>query len=136
MIVDTSALVAVFRREDGFGPILNAMLTERAKMPTPAFVEFGRVTAMEGNTPHPQALALLSQLTAGDFQLEPFTAADADLTMAANERYGTGNGRGGPLNMLDLMVYGMAKRLDEPLLCTGRDFLSTDVAVHPASRRW
>jgi ribonuclease VapC len=36
--------------------------------------------------------------------------------------------------MLDLMVYGMAKTMSLPILCTGKDFSVTDAAVHPASR--
>ncbi len=59
---------------------------------------------------------------------------DAHLAEAANEAHGTGNHRGGTLNLLDLMVYGMAKRTGRPILCTGRDFAATGIAIHPASR--
>jgi len=136
LIVDTSALVAVFRREEAFMPILDALLTENGFLPAPALVEFCRVTSAAGNLAHPDASAMLDQLFAAKLRAEPFTSTDADLAVAANERYGTGNGRGGKLNMLDLMVYGMAKRLGGPLLCTGHDFASTDIALHSASRRW
>jgi ribonuclease VapC len=38
------------------------------------------------------------------------------------------------LNLLDLMVYAVAKERGMPLLCTGNDFATTDLAIHPASR--
>ena len=47
-----------------------------------------------------------------------------------------GNSKGGKLNLLDLMVYAVAKRTGRPILCTGRDFASADADIHPASRQW
>ncbi len=61
-------------------------------------------------------------------------ARHATIAAEAQRRYGKGNGQGGKLNLLDLMVYAVAKQRDEPLLFTGRDFTTTDVEVHPASR--
>jgi ribonuclease VapC len=46
------------------------------------------------------------------------------------------NGRGGRLNLLDLMVYAAARRTGLPILCTGADFAASGAAVHPASRGW
>lgn len=60
-----------------------------------------------------------------------------DVALAAivgNERYGSGNGSGGLLNLLDLMVYGAAIETGLPILCTGNDFAATDAMIHPASR--
>jgi ribonuclease VapC len=136
LIVDTSALVAILRREEQFERMLDTLLTERAALPTPVLVEFRRVTSIAGNEPHAGATALLARLTADNLQLESFTPEDAGLAAAANPLFGTGNGRGGRLNMLDLMVYAVAKRMDLPVLCTGRDFAATDISLHPASRLW
>ena len=61
-------------------------------------------------------------------------AVIARIAAGSHARYGKGNGRGGLLNILDLMVYATAKDRGLSLLFTGRDFISTDVAVHPASR--
>jgi ribonuclease VapC len=63
-----------------------------------------------------------------------FDRDHAEITATARELYGRGNGRGGRLNFGDLMVYAIAKSRAEPLLCTGRDFASTDREIHPASR--
>lgn len=136
MIVDTSALVAILREEEGRESLRDALLVEGGLIPSPVLVELRRVTARSGNRLHPDASELLVSLQAERTTIEPFTAEDADLASAANAQYGTGNGRGGRLNMLDLMVYGMARRMERPILCTGKDFAATDIAIHPASRGW
>ena len=58
----------------------------------------------------------------------------AEIASQANARYGSGNGQGGPLNLLDLMVFAVARERGEPLLCTGKDFAATDLTLHAASR--
>jgi len=116
--------------------MLDAMLTSGGLIPAPVMVEFRRVTAGPGNVMHPEASLLLDQLWDAGLSIEPFTAEDAQIASLANERYGTGNRRGGRLNMLDLMVYAMARRTGRPILCTGTDFQSTDAAIHEASRTW
>lgn len=134
MIVDTSALVAVARRENGHEPLLQALVRESGLIATPVVTEFRVVTSGQGNAADPDAEAILAELLKGWMRLEPYTSEDAEHAFAAVERYGRGNGRGGKLNLLDLMVYGMARRTRRPILCTGRDFAATDAAIHPASR--
>lgn len=134
MIVDTSALVAIVKVEAGSEALLDAVAWEAGLVPSPVLVEFERVTAMSDNQPSPEAGAILETLLARQLRVEPFNEADARSAAAANEAWGSGNGRGGPLNMLDLMVYAVAKRTGRPILCTGRDFAATDAAIHPASR--
>lgn len=132
LIVDTSALVAIAKGERGADRLLATLVDEAAGVPAPALVEFHRVMAAAGNRPDPNALALLNELHP---RILPFEADAAAASVAANEIYGSGNGRGGPLNLLDLMVYGTAKALNLPILCTGKDFAATDAILHPASRR-
>jgi ribonuclease VapC len=134
MIVDTSALVAVVRRERGFEAIRVALLSEAGIIPTPVLVELHRVMAGPGNVPDPQIERFVDVLVRGKIAIEPLSVDAARAAVDANARYGTGNGRGGPLNMLDLMVYGAAATSGRPILCTGRDFAATDAAIHPASR--
>lgn len=136
MIVDTSALVAVSFREAGRQAILEALLEEAGIVPSPVLVEFRLVTSLEGNAPDPHAELLLAEVLSSNLSVEAFTPADAEEAFAAIERHGRGNGRGGKLNMLDLMVYGMAKRTGRPILCTGTDYAGTDIPIHPASRPW
>jgi ribonuclease VapC len=136
LIVDTSALVAVIRNEDGAEQIIAALSrdTINAHIPAPVLLELQRVVSGVGNRPHPNALALIDWLDKEGAQILPFSKAMANEAVAANERFGSGNGKGGPLNLLDLMVYSVAMTLDMPILCTGKDFVRTDAKIHPASR--
>lgn len=134
MIVDTSALVAIGRKERHFESLLEALLDGPAIVPAPVLVEFYRVVTRRGALPSDRADAFMSDLISGAVMLEAFTPEDARLAAAANTAYGRGNGRGGTLNLLDLMLYAMARRMGRPILCTGGDFAPTDAAVHPASR--
>jgi ribonuclease VapC len=134
VIVDTSALVAVVQKEHGFEVLKRALTIEAGLVPAPVTVEFNLVTSIGQNDPEPEAQAFLKALLSHRQAIASFTDEDAALSAEAHRLYGRGNGRGGKLNMLDVMVYCMAKRLARPILCTGRDFAATDAAIHPASR--
>ena len=132
MIVDTSALVAVMIGEDGAGRLLDAIESEPALLPSPARVEFLRVASGARLQLGSIAADLLAEWEAGGLTTIPFDAEHAKIAATANERYG--KGMGGTLNLLDLMVYAVAKERGEPLLCTGKDFAATDLELHGASR--
>lgn len=136
MIVDTSALVAIAWGEEGSEPLEEALVRDAAIIPAPVVVEFALVTSIAANEPNPHAQQLIARLISGGILIEPFANEDAALSVEAHRLHGRGNGSGGRLNMLDVMVYCMAKRLGRPILCTGRDFASTDAELHPASRAW
>jgi ribonuclease VapC len=136
VIVDTSALVAVLRREAGHAPLLDALVREDSLIPAPVLIELARVAAGPGNAPDPRAEALVTALLDGRAAVLPFDAEAARLAVAANPECGRGNGRGGPLNILDLMVLGCARAARRPILCTGRDFAAAGAELHPASRPW
>jgi ribonuclease VapC len=135
VIVDTSALIAVLQTEPGHERIEHALLQEHGLLPAPALLEYRRVTSVSGNRRRPAADRLLEVL-APTLSVVAFTAEDALLAVEANEKYGSGNGSGGALNLLDLMVYGAARARSMPILCTGKDFAATDANLHPASRTW
>ena len=105
-----------------------------ALIPTPVLFEYHRVTSLKANVPNPVALELQAKLLSLGVRLLPFDAAMAMQAADMNARYGSGNERGGLLNLLDLMVIAAAKAFDLPILCTGKDFASTDARIHPASR--
>ncbi|MEY2884587.1 MAG: hypothetical protein RL490_2311, partial [Pseudomonadota bacterium] len=130
-----SALVAAAWEEAGHAPIKAALLTGVGVIPAPVLVEFRRVTALSGNRPDPLVDAFLDVLQIAGVTVVPFDAAAAAAAVLANPQHGSGNGLGGPLNLLDLMVYGTAKSMNLPILCTGKDFAATDAVLHPASRR-
>jgi ribonuclease VapC len=134
VIVDTSALIAIAADEEG-SDLLKDAIECGGRVPAPALVEFTRVVTARGSREAAAHHAVARQLLVR-LQVEPFTGEDAMLAGAANAQFGVGNGRGGTLNLLDLMIYSTAKRLGAPILCTGRDFAATDAAIHPASRIW
>lgn len=134
MIVDTSALVAVLWREAGHKELLDALLSGPSLLPAPVRVELERVIGGTRSDASADADALLAELGEVGLTVLPFNADHARVAAAANIEHGTGNGRGGTLNLLDLMVYACAKVERRPILCTGRDFAATDAAIHSASR--
>jgi ribonuclease VapC len=136
LIVDTSALVAIAKLEEGARALADALSSGSRLIPAPVVTEFNLVTSSTGNQAEPEAQLLISRLRQSGCQVTAYSEEDADVSVDAHRLYGRGNGRGGKLNMLDIMVYCVAKRLDRPILCTGRDFASTDARIHPASRGW
>jgi ribonuclease VapC len=132
VIVDTSALVAILKSEAGHGALLDAIGREGGSLPAPAMLEYDRVTRVTPNAG--KALELLDLCAQRGLAIVAFTADHARIAADGNGRYGKGNGTGGRLNILDLMVYAVARERGEPLLCTGRDFATTDLVLHAASR--
>ena len=123
-------------KEEHYSTILGSLLDEPGLIPAPALVEFRRVVWRRDQPIRAAGEALLQELLAGGMKIEGFRPEDARAAKRADERYGSGNGQGGKLNLLDVMVYAVAKRLELPILCTGKDFAATDADIHPASRRW
>jgi len=134
VIVDTSALIAVLTGEDGAAALIQALGVESGVIPAPVVLKFLRVARGDRIGLASQAEALLDRLDRYGHTTAAFTAEHSALAAEAEKRYGKGNGRGGFLNLLDLMVYAVAKERDEPLLCTGKDFATTDLELHAASR--
>jgi ribonuclease VapC len=131
MIVDTSALIAIFKRGPGYEPMRDAIGLEGGNLPAPALLEYMMVT---GTARFAEANFLMDAFREQGLVTQHFTAEHAAIAAEANLRFGKGNGRGGVLNLLDLMVYAVAKDYSEPLLCTGKDFATTDIELHAASR--
>lgn len=134
MIVDTSALVAIATGEPGWEQLRSAIKSSRSVIPASALTEFHLVVAGRNRVYPGVGEALIDEMAANGVEIAAFEKRHADITAIARDDYGKGNGRGGTLNFGDLMVYAVAKQQGEPLLCTGRDFASTDLAIHPASR--
>ena len=133
IVVDTSALFAVLMREDGYEALREILLGDSIVVPAVVIVELSRVALRRGVADETTA-RFFQQLWRGQHRIEPLNAEIALIAHEANRRFGSGNGTGGLLNLLDLIVYATAKALDLPILCTGKAFTSTDAKIHPASR--
>ena len=135
MIIDSSALVAIILCEPHSTHLRDAIFSAKsAAIPAPAMTEIQLVIGGRGQQYLAAATALFEVLLAKGMEVIAFDQRHTDITAIAREAYGKGNGTGGKLNFGDLMVYAVAKQRGEPLLCTGKDFASTDLEIHPASR--
>lgn len=136
MIVDTSALIAILTQEPDWENLRAAIADEPARLPAPAMLEYLRVASGERLELGDNARALLEECEAIGLEVIAFTAQHAKLAAQASSVYGKGLRNGGTLNLLDLMVYAVAKERGETLLCTGKDFAATDLELHAASRSY
>jgi ribonuclease VapC len=124
IVVDTSALVAIFKAEEGSEALAHA-LSEATLVVLPAscLVE----------------AALLSQVGRGffawveeamkdsRFEIGAISAPVAEIAAKAARTYGKGSGHPAQLNFGDCLSYAIAEFRDLPLLFAGRDFSKTPI---------
>lgn len=126
MVVDTSAIVAIFFRESEAPRFLQAIETaERPLMSAANFVEAG-IVLVGRSVPEARKL-FLEFIRDGNIEIEPVTAEQASIAIDAFARYGKGRHRAG-LNLGDCFAYALAKSTGRPLLYKGTDFSHTDIA--------
>ena len=126
MIVDTSALVAVVVREDGYEAILDKLDQPDvgAGMGTPTVAELGIVlSARLGTNARSIAADLLDHFEIAEV---PFGEAHWRAAIDAFWRYGRGR-HPARLNFGDCLTYAVAHLAGEPLLYVGDDFSATDL---------
>jgi ribonuclease VapC len=136
VIIDTSVIVAVIRREpeaDVFGDWITRASVRR--MSAASYVEVSAVIDGQRNPQISAALDLLIKEMRID--IAPFTAIQAAIAREAYRRFGRGSGHPARLNMGDCFAYALARDLGEPLLFKGSDFALTDIEllVEPVKSR-
>ena len=124
MIVDTSALIAILRKEEGYQSFIETLLkTDRVRISAATLLE-SRMVANRDN-----GLSELAELLVIlDAEIIAVDQAQADLAFQGFLRYGKGQHPAG-LNFGDCFSYALAKAHDEPLLFKGDDFSRTDIAA-------
>lgn len=135
IVVDTSALIAVILEEPQHQAIRDVLERDVCAVPSPVIVEFASVssgTRLDLSTIGDRFIGRLLQ--ENRFRVADFDLESAKAARSALPKYGKGRRNRAQLNIVDLMVYGIAKRLEAPILCTGQDFAETDALIHPASR--
>ena len=135
IVVDTSALIAVMLEEPRHQTIRDVLERDVCAVPSPVIVEFASVSSgmrLDLSMVGDRFIGRL--LKEARFQVADFDLDAANAARSALPVYGKGRKNRAQLNIVDLMVYGIARRLDAPILCTGRDFAETDALIHPASR--
>jgi ribonuclease VapC len=127
MVIDTSALAAIFfheaEREAFFSAIANA---ETKLISAATLLEAGIV--LEGRRGEDIGREFDLFVIRARLQIVPVDADMADLARSAWRRFGKGRHRAA-LNMGDCFTYALGKFSGEPVLAKGTDFALTDIQV-------
>jgi ribonuclease VapC len=127
MVIDTSALAAIFFAEPERQRFLNAITSAENRLLSAASVlETGIVLESRQGEAAGREFDLF--VVRANLQIVSVDAEQAELARSAWRRYGKGR-HPAALNYGDCFSYALAKSSDEPLLAKGTDFALTDIAV-------
>ena len=126
MIVDTSAIIAIVRKESDGERYLKAI--EDADVRRVSAANFLESAIVIDGARDPVASRRLDDFYGeARFIIEPVTEAHARMAREAYRDFGKGSGHPAQLNFGDCFAYALAKDKREPLLFKGDDFGRTDV---------
>jgi len=129
MVVDTSALIAIFLNEPD-AEILSATLAASFPRIISAVTVLEASIVMECKK-GPAGLALLDELiTTAQFEVIPFDDVQQRIARNAYRNYGKGRHPAG-LNFGDCCSYALARARNDTLLFKGNDFSKSDIAPTP-----
>lgn len=133
MIIDTSALVAIFHAEPD---ALNyAEAIEDAPTRRMSAVTFAETAIVIDAGRDPIASRRVDDLIReARIAIEPVTEVQARLAREAYRDFGKGSGHRAGLNFGDCFSYALSKATGEPLLFKGKDFSHTDVSPARSAR--
>ena len=125
MIVDSSAIVAIFFQEPGFEMLIGKLANAgEAGMSAPTLVECAIVLSARLGQ---DARGLLTRLLKeANIVVIPFTETHYETAVSAWFKFGKGR-HPAQLNFGDCMTYATAKLAGLPLLYVGDDFSQTDL---------
>jgi ribonuclease VapC len=127
MIIDTSALVAIFLNEPERQSFLADIIAAETRLVSAATVlEAGIVLEARRGESAGREFDLF--VLRANLQIVPVDAEQANLARSAWRKYGQGR-HPAALNFGDCLSYALAKATGEPLLAKGADFGLTDIAV-------
>jgi ribonuclease VapC len=128
MIVDSSALVAILKREPEHAAFARLLeITEDVKLSAATYFETSIV--IDGLR-QPAASRMLDDLIERSrIVIEPVTAEQAKIARQAYRDFGKGSGHPAGLNFGDCFSYALARDKREPMLCKGDDFVHTDLQL-------
>jgi ribonuclease VapC len=128
MVIDTSALAAIFFFEPERENFLKAIIADPAPLISAATVlETGMV--LEGRQGESAGREFDLFLVRANLQIVPVDAEQADLARSAWRKYGKGR-HPAALNYGDCFSYALAKFYNAPVLAKGTDFAITDIAIY------
>src|SRR6202166_1360742 len=130
MVIDTSALAAIFFHEPERDAFRNAIVAASSRLISAATVlEAGMV--IEGRRGGGAGREFDLFIVRAQIKIVPIDVELADLARAAWRKYGKGR-HPAALNFGDCFSYALAKATGEPRLTKGGDFARTDVLIHAA----
>lgn len=128
MILDTSAIIAILRKEaEGAALLAKVVQAPVCRISAATYLEAGIVVDRAANPIMSRRLDDLVKEV--PLSISPFTEAQAKLARTAYRDFGKGSGHAAQLNFGDCFAYALAKEMGEPLLFKGDDFSKTDVEV-------
>jgi ribonuclease VapC len=131
MVIDSSALVAIFLREAERDHFLNLILSTKTRLISAlSYVETGIVLeGRRGKAASSEWEKVLNEISVEIVAVDTGLAQDA---LAAWRKYGKGRHPAG-LNLGDCFSYALSRSSGEPLLAKGNDFARTDLVLCPQS---
>jgi ribonuclease VapC len=127
MVIDSSALLAIFLAEPERAPFLEAIFNAETRMISAASVlETGIVLEARRGESAGREFDLF--LIRANLQVVSVDSDQAEIGRSAWRKYGKGR-HSAALNFGDCFAYALAKAMGEPLLAKGSDFAATDLEV-------
>lgn len=129
MVIDTSALVAIFLAEPERKVLLDLLLQAESRMISAATVlETGIVLEARRGESAGREFDLF--VVRANLLVVPVDSDQTEIARSAWRKYGKGRHPAG-LNFGDCFAFALAKFAGEPLLAKGTDFAATDIQVCP-----
>ncbi len=127
MVIDTSALVAIFLAEAERRQFLDRIVEAATRLISAAnALETGIVLETRRGEAAGREFDLF--LVRANLQVIPVDGEQVEIARSAWRRYGKGRHPAG-LNFGDCFSYALAKSSGEPLLAKGTDFATTDIEL-------
>jgi ribonuclease VapC len=127
MVIDTSALAAIFFAEAERQTFLDAITSAGSRLVSAASVlEAGIV--VEGRVGESAGREFDLFVVRANLEIVPVDAEQVEIARTAWRKYGKGR-HPAALNFGDCFAYSLAKSTGEPLLAKGGDFALTDIEV-------
>ena len=126
MIVDSSALVAILKREPEQAAF-SALLETTPDVKLSAATYFETCIVIDSVRQPAMSRKLDDLIESSRIAIEPVTAEQARIARQAYRDYGKGSGHPAGLNFGDCFSYALARDKREPLLYKGDDFVHTDI---------
>jgi ribonuclease VapC len=126
MIVDSSAIVAILKREPDWRTFSRALDTSEISRISAA--NYFESSVVVDGWKDPILSALLDELIERfDIHIEPVTPEQARIARQAYRDYGKNSGHPANLNFGDCFSYALARAKREPILFKCADFMHTDL---------